>query len=390
MPSRRYIVHVDMDAFFAAVEQRDHPAWRGRPVVVGADPKGGRGRGVVAAASYEARAFGIHSAMPISRAYSLCPQAVFVRGDHEKYERESERIFAVLERFTPDIEPLSIDEAFLDITRSFHLFGTAEEACLKIKAEIKRETGLTASVGLAPNKFTAKIASDIGKPDGFVAVEPEKLLEFLHPLPVEKLWGVGPVMKRELEKAHIRTIGDLAHRSLEDMVKRFGAAGEHVWNLASGIDPREVSGGGEAKSVGAEHTFDEDTSDTDLLRGTLVALCERVSRRMRKEGISGRTVVLKIRFQNFSTHTRSLTLPRPTNFSDELYRAAAGSLRRFDTRKRKVRLLGVSVKNMGSPPPHPGLFEDPSPADGKKERLHSALDRIKDKFGERAIRRRKA
>jgi len=389
MSGRRFIVHVDMDAFFAAVEQRDHPGWRGWPLVVGADPKGGQGRGVVAAASYEARAFGIHSAMPISRAYRLCPKAVFVRGNHEKYERESDRVFSVLERFTPDVEPLSIDEAFLDITRSHHLFGTVEETCLKIKADVKAETGLTASIGMAPNKFTAKIASDIGKPDGFVVVTPEGLLDFLHPLPVEKLWGVGPVMKRALAKAGIHSVGDLARRSLPEMVRRFGAAGEHVWRLANGIDPREVTRESEAKSVGAEHTFDEDTSDANLLRGTLSALCERVSRRMRKEGVSGRTVVLKIRFQDFSTHTRSRTLPRATNFFEEIYRAALAGLELFDTMARKARLLGVSVGNLDSPKTQLSLFDAPRPEDDKKDKLHHAVDAIKDKFGEQALIRRR-
>jgi DNA polymerase-4 len=392
MNRQRWIVHADMDAFFAAVEQRDNPALRGRPVVVGADPKGGRGRGVVAAASYEARAFGIHSAMPISRAYRLCPQAVFLQGRMEKYERESDRIFAILERFTPDIEPLSIDEAFLDITRSHHLFGTPEETGLKIKAAIKKETDLTASLGLAPNKFTAKIASDIGKPDGFVVVTPERLLEFLHPLPVGRLWGVGPVMQKEFQKAGIRLVGDLARRPLAEIVRIFGASGEQAWRLAQGQDPREVESAAEAKSMGAEHTFDEDTSDQNLLLDTLASLSDRTSRRLRKSGLSGRTITLKIRFEDFSTHTRAASLPRATNLTEDIFRTACRHLQGFDLGQVKVRLLGVSVSGFGRPTGQLGLFGEvlsSDGSDGKKEQLQSAVDRIKDKFGDRAIRRRR-
>jgi len=389
--SLRHIVHVDMDAFFAAVEQRDDPSLRGRPVVVGADPKAGQGRGVVAAASYEARAFGIHSAMPISRAYRLCPQAVFLRGRMDKYESESERIFGILERFTPDIEPLSIDEAFLDITRSHHLFGTPEETCRKIKTTIKDETGLIASIGLAPNKFVAKIASDIGKPDGFVVVAPEKLLEFLHPLPIGRLWGVGPVTQKAFEKAGIRTIGDLARRSLAETVKGFGASGEQAWRLAQGQDPREVETEVETKSMGAEHTFEEDTSDISILLDTLASLSDRTSRRLRKARFLGRTISLKIRFMDFSTFTRTATLARPTNLAEDIFRAATRRLEEFDLKRNRVRLLGVSVSGFEHPNGQFGLFEEEyigaAPGD-KKEKLQSAVDQIKDKFGEKAIRRR--
>ena len=389
--SRPYIVHVDMDAFFAAVEQRDNPALRGRPVVVEADPRAGRGRGVVAAASYEARAFGIHSAMPISRAYRLCPRAVFLRGRMDKYESESKRIVGILERFTPDIEPLSIDEAFLDITRSHHLFGTPEETCRKIKTTIKDETGLTASIGLAPNKFVAKIASDIGKPDGFVIVAPEKLLEFLHPLPLGRLWGVGPVTQKAFEKAGIRTIGDLARRALADMVKSFGASGEHAWRLAQGQDPREVETEAVPKSMGAEHTFEEDTSDQNALLDTLASLSERTSRRLRKARLSGRTITLKIRFEDFSTFTRAITLDRPTNLAEDIFRAAARRMEEFDLKQNRVRLLGVSVSGFEHPNGQFRLFGDESIGAGpgdKKEKLQTAVDQIKDKFGDHAIRRR--
>jgi DNA polymerase-4 len=387
-PRARFIVHVDMDAFFASVEQRDDPSLRRRPVVVGADPKQGRGRGVVAACSYEARPFGIRSAMPISEAYRRCPQAVFLRGDHEKYERESERIFAILERFTPDIEPISIDEGFLDITASFHLFGTPEAACRRIKAALRAETGLTASVGLAPNKMTAKIASEVGKPDGLVIVTPENLLAFLHPLPVGRLWGVGEKTRAVFDRLRIRTIGDLAAFDRRALIREFGASGDHIWRLANGLDPRDVAPGDEVKSVGNEHTFDVDIQDRRLMLDILMALSEHVSLRLRRSGLQGRTVTLKLRLADFSTYTRAATLPRPTNFAEDLFRLARAGLESFPL-KQKVRLLGVSVSNLTNPLAQPGLFPRLEPDAAKRESLHQALDAIKAKFGEQAIGRRR-
>ncbi len=386
---QRFIVHVDMDAFFAAIEQRDDPALRGRPVVVGADPQGGRGRGVVSACSYEARPFGIRSAMPISQAYRLCPQAVYLRGDHDKYQRESEQIFAVLERFTPDIEPISIDEAFLDITSSHHLFGTPEETCRKIKRAIRAETGLSASIGLAPNKMTAKIASEVGKPDGLIVVIAETLLDFLHPLPVGRLWGVGDKTRREFERLGIGTIGDLARYDRQALVRRFGRSGDHVWRLANGLDPRDVAPSDEVKSVGNEHTFAEDIDDHRLMIDILMALSEHVSLRLRHSGLRGRTVTLKVRLADFSTFTRASTLTQATNFAEDLFRAVRAKLEEFPLRK-KVRLLGVSVSNLSSPAEQPALFSDQPPDLEKKEKLHQALDAIKGKFGEQAITRRRS
>jgi nucleotidyltransferase/DNA polymerase involved in DNA repair len=286
MEKERFIAHVDMDAFYAAVEQRDTPAYQGRPVIVGADPKGGTGRGVVSACSYEARTFGIHSAMPISQAYRKCPGAVYVQPDHKKYERESKKIFAILKKFSPDVEPISIDEAFMDITESFHLFGSPETACRKIKETIKKETGLTASIGLAPNKMTAKIASNEGKPDGLVIVGKGELLTFLHPLPVGALWGVGEKTKEIFKKNGINVIGDLAFQDRQQIYRQFGTAGEHVWLLANGVDPRGVESTRSVKSISNEHTFDEDVEDVDQILDVLMALCERVAMRLRKEGLS--------------------------------------------------------------------------------------------------------
>ena len=385
----RYIVHVDMDAFYAAVEQRDHPEYRGKPVVVGADPKGGRGRGVVSACSYEARRFGIHSAMPISTAFRRCPHAVFLRGDMKKYVRVSRRIFGILERFTPDIEPISIDEGFLDITGSHHLIGSPEETCRRIKAAIKEETGLTASIGMAPNKMTAKIASDLEKPDGLVIVSREGLLDFLSPLPVQKLWGVGKKTLEALAAMGIRTVGDLAGKDQKVMGDRLGKGGVHVWKLANGIDPRDVERGEPAKSIGHEHTFGEDEDDREKIEDTLMWLSEKVSRRMRKHGYRGRTVSVKIRLADFSTFTRAITLDRPTNYVEDLYRHALAKVRGFSRGRQAIRLLGIHVSNLEREAAQLDLFHAEQESGGKREKLHEAVDAIKDRFGEGAIKHRK-
>lgn len=384
----RFIVHVDMDAFYASVEQRDNPSYMQKPVVVGADPKEGKGRGVVSACSYEARRFGIHSAMAISEAFRRCPEAFFLQPRMEKYIRESRRIFAVLEHFTPDIEPISIDEAFLDITGSYHLFGSPEKTCRKIKKSILDETGLRASIGMAPNKMTAKIASDLEKPDGLVIVDQKGLLSFLHPLPVSKLWGIGKKTQTMLRKYGIKTIGDLARQDKNFFVKSFGKNGEHAWNLANGIDPRSVSTDREVKSVGHEYTFPVDVRDRKMVLDTLMRLSESVSRRLRKSGLKGRTVSLKIRFSDFQTHTKSVTLDQPTNFVEEIFSCAARKTQEFDLDKRRVRLVGVSVSHFEERTCQPALFESPSDSTAKREKLHQAMDLIKDRFGEKAIRHR--
>jgi nucleotidyltransferase/DNA polymerase involved in DNA repair len=389
MEQERYIVHVDMDAFYAAVEQRDHPEYRGKPVVVGADPKGGTGRGVVSACSYEARRFGIHSAMPISTAYRKCPHAVFLRGDMQKYVRISRQIFAILERFTPDIEPISIDEGFLDITGSYHLTGSPEETCRRIKAAIREETGLTASIGMAPNKMTAKIASDLEKPDGLVIVSRDGLLDFLSPLPVEKLWGVGKKTLEALGTIGIRTVGDLAARELKDVAGRLGKSGVHVWKLANGIDPRNVERGEPAKSIGHEHTFGEDEDDWLKIEDTLMWLSEKVSRRMRKHGYRGRTISVKIRLADFSTYTRAVTLDRPTNYVEDLYHHALAKVRGFSRGRQALRLLGIHVSKLEQEAGQLDLFQAEERGGKKREKLHEAVDTIKDRYGESAIKHRK-
>lgn len=383
------IAHVDMDAFFAAVEQRDDPSLRGKPVIVGADPKGGQGRGVVAACSYEAREFGIHSAMPISNAYRRCPHGFFLRGDMKKYAAVSRQVFKILERFSPDIEPISIDEGFIDLTASFQLFGTPEETCKQIKAVIKQETGLTASIGLAPNKMTAKIASDLDKPDGLVIVRSCDLLSFLAALPVEKLWGVGKSTLAGLRKIGIKTVGDLAQRDKKQMVDRFGKLGIHLWKLARGIDPRAVRPNEMVKSIGNERTYPADETDVKKIENTLMFLSEKVSRRLRKAGYKGRTITLKIRFADFKTYTRAVSLRHPTNFVEDIYRNVLQKAHEFPLGKNPVRLIGVSVSNLDAAEKQADLFADVEPAAKKKEQLHTALDEIKDRFGESAIKYRK-
>ena len=378
-----------MDAFFASCEERDNPSLRGKPVIVGADPAKGSGRGVVSACSYAARKFGIHSAMPISIAYRKCPHGEFLPVDMLKYARISRKIFTILESFTPDIEPISIDEAFLDITGSFHLFGTPLDTCRKIKAAIKQETGLISSVGLAPNKMTAKIASDVEKPDGLVIVTKESLLDFLRPLPVGRLWGVGEKTREALKNFRIHTIGDLASYDIDKLSDFFGENGRHAWRLANGIDPREIETEDVTKSVSNEHTFDRDTEDMHEVKDTLMFLSEKVARRLRKASIKGRTITLKIRFSDFKTYTRAITLSLSTNFADVIYNEVINRMKSFDLVGKRVRLLGVRVSNLLDVSSAESLFDEKNPAAHKKENLYKALDRILDKFGEGTINRRK-
>lgn len=381
--NKRFIAHVDMDAFFAAVEQRDNPAYRGRPVVVGADPKDGRGRGVVSTCSYEARKFGIHSAMPISIAYRRCPRAVFLPVDMKKYSEVSRSIHEILYSFTPDIEPVSIDEAFLDITGSHHLFGGPLNTCRLIKAQIKENTGLTASVGLAPTKMAAKIASDLRKPDGLVEVTGTGLLDFLWPLDIRKLWGLGAKTEEVFRQRGINTIGDIAGRKREEITAIFGKNGERFWDLANGIDERKVEAATEAKSISNETTFDRDTSSKTAIESELLGLSEKVTDRLRHEGFRARTITLKIRLEGFKTYTRSSTLNDATNSVDVVYARIKMLFNDFDAGPKKVRLIGVKASNLSSRGFQESLFCEK--LDEKKERAYEAVDSIKKKFGSAAI-----
>jgi DNA polymerase-4 len=274
------ILHIDMDAFYAAIEQRDDPALRGKPVVVG----GSSARGVVAAASYEARRFGIHSAMPGRQAAQLCPEAIFVRGRMEHYSAIGKQVREIFHRYTPLVQPLSLDEAFLDVTGSQRLHGSASKIGREIKDTIDRELNLTASVGIAPLKFVAKIASDLNKPDGFVEVGPKDVLRFLDPLPVSRLWGVGKVGREKLKKLNVNLIGDLRVLDQRILRDKFGKWGDHLWNLANGIDARKVVPDHNAKQISHERTFHQDITDPDMLRAVVSHLSEQVARRLRRHG----------------------------------------------------------------------------------------------------------
>lgn len=385
MQSEKFIAHVDMDAFFASVEQRDNPDFRGRPVVVGADPKNGIGRGVVSTCSYEARKYGICSAMPISIAYRKCPDAIFLPVDMEKYSRVSQEIHEILYTFTPDIEPVSIDEAFLDISSTYKLFGSAYDVGVLIKSRIKKETGLTASVGIAPNKMAAKIASDFKKPDGLVEIKRENLLDFLWPLDVSKLWGIGKKAQSVLNESGIITIGDLAKTDARVIIKLFGKNGMSFWHLANGIDDRQIEAEREAKSISNEITFEEDTSDKVEIISALISLCEKVSQRLRQEGLKARTITLKLRFEDFQTFTKSITLFSPTNFFDIISKEIKQLFYGFKYGKRLVRLVGVKASNFCPSDLKESLFEDKE--DAKREHVHKAIDQIKAKFGSGSISR---
>ena len=375
----RTIIHVDMDAFYASVEQRDRPELRGRPVIVGADP---RGRGVVAASSYEARRFGVHSAMPIGRAARLCPDGVFLPVDMEKYAGVSRQIMAVLAGFTPLLEPLSIDEAFLDVTQTRALFGDGEEQARRIKSRIRTAVGLAASVGVASNKFIAKVASDLEKPDGLVVVAPGGEADFLAPLPVSRLWGAGRVTTADLESMGIRTIGQLAAIPPSHLHSRFGRGGGLLSSLAHGVDERAVEPFAPPKSMGAEETFERDHRDGERLRATLRAQAERVARELRAQGYAGRTVTLKLRFADFSTITRSHT-GDPTQDGLTVYREASALLDRVVLRQ-PVRLIGLSVAGLG--PAGEGQLALLGPDAVRRERLARALDRLVERFGEASVR----
>ncbi|MDZ7373105.1 MAG: DNA polymerase IV [candidate division KSB1 bacterium] len=381
----RIIFHIDMDAFFAAIEELDNPNLRGKPVVVGADPKGGKGRGVVSTANYEARKYGIRSAMPISEAYRRCPHAVFLPVRGERYHEVSRQIMALLKQYTPLLEPVSIDEAYLDMTHSPRLFGPPEQVAREIKKRIREVTGgLTASVGVAPNKFLAKVASDLQKPDGLVVVPEDRIEEFLWPLPVGRLWGVGERTEPILESLGLRTIGDVARTSPEELVRRFGSWGYQLWELAHGRDNRPVVPTWKAKSISQETTFERDIDDEEAMVQTLLYLADGVTRQLRDEGLRGRTITVKIRLEDFSTFTRSQSLEVPTDRFADVSRVVLDLFRRFDRRGQRVRLLGVGVSNFERE--HRQLtFLDQ--LEESRDRVDEIIDLVRRKFGESSIQR---
>jgi DNA polymerase IV len=376
----RTILHVDLDAFFAAVEQRDNPALRGKPVVVGGG--GPNDRGVVSAASYEARPFGVRSAMPLRTAAALCPQAIFVPVDGAKYGRVSREVMAILRRYTPLVEQVSIDEAFLDLTGTDALFGSGEVVGQRVKADIRTEIRLTASVGVASNRLVAKIASELRKPDGLVVVPTGEEASFLAPLPIERLWGVGASSRRALADYGVRTIGDLANLPATVLERRFGNQGAMLAARARGVDNAPLSVEAAAKSVSQEHTFDTDTVDWEVLERSLLALSEGVAGRLRKDGLRCSTVSVKIRDSNFVTITRQRSLADPTDLTDVIWRTAVALTRR-EVHGMTVRLLGVAATGLTDRQQLP-LF---ATEDERRRRVVEAADSIRRRFGAKAIRR---
>ncbi len=377
------ILHVDMDAFYAAVETIKDPSLKGRPVIVG----GQGGRGVVTSASYEAREFGVHSAMPMVRARRLCPHAAFVGNDFDSYLDYSKKIREIFLSFTPLVEPLSLDEAFLDVGGSERLFGSAEQQAQQIKVRVG-ELGLTCTVGVASNKFLAKLASARGKPDGLLVVPEDQIDAFLHPLPITALWGVGPQTGEALRRLGLRTVGDLARmprRTLERAVG--GALGSHLHYLAHGVDDRPVITDEPAKSIGSEETFAHDLDSPEDVRRELLRLTDRTADRVRSKGLCGRTITLKVRYANFQTITRSKTLGAEVDTAPEIYEVVAALYERLDRGVQRIRLVGVSLSGLAAGPPRRQLLlAEERPLQIKWGEASKAVDSIRDRFGPESVR----
>jgi len=377
--SSHMIMHVDMDAFFAAVEKHDNPDLEGRPVIVGARPGS---RGVVAACSYEARRFGLHSAMPISTAYKLCPHEVYIRPRMKRYAHVSRRVMAALAMVSPHVEPTSIDEAFVDVTGLDRHSGGLEETGRRTKDAVFKETGLTCSVGIGPNRLIAKIASDFEKPDGLTVVRPGAVLDFLAPLSVSVLRGVGKKLGQQLEGAGIRTVLDLRKRTEPELARRFGAAaGKKLFAQARGIASDLVGGTGTRKSISKETTFNEDVRDRDVVRETMRSQATAVGSIARREGTAGRTVNVKIRLAGFETHTRSRTFEKATNLDGEIFRQGWTLYQKSGFTNRPVRLIGIGISNLEKKS-QLELFSEKS---DKERRLAEAKDRIVARFGKNAV-----
>jgi DNA polymerase-4 len=333
-----------MDCFYAAVHMRDDPSLRGLPVVIGGRPEG---RGVVAAASYEVRKYGVHSAMPSSRALRLCPDVVFIPPDFRRYSRESEKIFAIYREITPLVQAVSIDEAYLDVTEHLGEWGTATRVAKEIRRRVREERGLTVSVGVGPNRLIAKIASDFHKPDGLTVVPPHKVQDFLDPLPVRRLHGVGPATERALADLGIQTVADLRARPPEDLLDRFGLKhGRLLWEFAQGIDERPVETHQERKSLGTENTYAVDLRDLAGMDEELDRMAVEVAAGLARRELAACTVTLKVRYDDFTTLTRSRTFTLPVHSAAPIAAAARDLLRKTDAPSRPVRLLGVTASNL--------------------------------------------
>ena len=372
-----------MDAFYPAVEALDKPELRGKPVIVG----GSRERGVVSSASYEARRFGVHSAQPIATAIRLCPDGIFMPVRMSRYKEVSRQIFGIFHRFTPLVEPLSIDEAFLDLTGAERLMGQTKVIAKKIRETVLKKTGLTVSAGVASSKFVAKIASDIDKPDGLTVVPPDRVMEFLDPLPIKKMWGVGKITQQALARLSVKTFKDLRQIPVEILEKKFGERGTAMHLLSMGIDERDVEPERETKSIGHEQTFMKDILNPDQAKKEILSLANRVAQRMRREKVRGNTVSLKVKYSDFTQITRAATLPEPTDDSMEIYSISCRLLKKTAVGKRPVRLLGISLSQLSTLENEKQLFLFAQDKEyQKRKNLNTALDSICNKFGEKSIR----
>jgi len=374
----RQIMHIDLDAFFVSVEQAENPELKGKPVVVGGRPDQ---RGVVASASYEARTFGLHAGMPLTTASRLCPQAIFIQGSFPKYRQASQRFMAILADFSPYLEPVGLDEAYLDVTGFESLYGSIHHMAVAIKKRIKDELGLCASIGIASCKVVTKVASELSKPDGLIEVAAGQEHSFLSPLPITRLPGIGKKTERILNGLGINTIAQLSTMPLSTLKSHFGAFGEILWRYSRGIDDRKVAPPAEAKSISRETTFGKDTKDHSLLKATLRYLSERVGSQLRQQGKQARCVTLKLRYADFTTITRRHTLKQSSDSDQTIFNTGVGLLNQALS-QQKVRLIGIGVSNLTEPGRQLDML---SSSARRLEQLDRAIDRIRQKYGFTAI-----
>lgn len=380
------IIHVDMDAFFAAVEVRDNPEYKDKPVIIGGDPRKDV-RAVVSTASYEARKYGIHSAMPLMQAWRLCPHGIYLRGNMAKYSEVSRQIMQIFSRYSPLVEPLSVDEAFLDVTGCDRLFGPPEEIAFKIRQDIQQELNLSCSVGVAPNKFLAKLASDLEKPGGLTVIRPHQIEDVLHPLPIRKLWGVGEKTAAKLKNMGIDTIGQLASLPENLLSTAFGKLGTGLWHLARGEDVRTVETVRETKSVSRETTFARDVTDLEQLQAVMLELADDVARTLRRSELLAGTVTIKLRYGNFETITRQGGLPAPACLTMPIYTKAVELFSRINTGGRGIRLIGVGTGGLvASSGLHQMSFFD-EPRSIKEEKIAEAVDQVSERYGYGVVKR---
>ncbi len=373
------ILHVDMDAFYASVAELDHPEYKGKALVVGAGT-----RGVVLSANYEARKFGIRAAMPVGRAKRMAPHAIFIAPEHHRYSEISERVMAIFQSYTPLVEPISLDEAFLDVTGSQKLFGSGREIATKIRAQVEKEEGITCSVGIAQSKFIAKLASQHCKPNGMLEIKPDRILEFLHPLPVRAIWGVGPKTAESLERLGLHTVADIAHTPRATLVRALGdATGESLYELAWGRDYRNVIPDEPEKSIGNEETFSEDLDNPEEILREFLRMTEKATARLRERSLFAKTISIKIKFADFSTLTRAKTVPIAIDNTHDTYEIVKSLYLALKNEGARIRLVGVSLSNL----------QEGAPVQlelGARERgwrdADSAIDRAKARFGRGSVR----